>query len=146
MEQLFLNRRRYRIAGIFFNIGITAAALLVFGPLIYVGAAIVWILAALFLFSLVVITLGLILLDSDFFHAFSSISDGFDKIKYIFYGFYQNASIAICIVACAFLAVAISVLAITPKMYHRNAKLVLSVIGIPLAIVATVLFMVVFGR
>ncbi len=143
MKELILHRRINRVGGLLFNIGITAAALLVIGFLSFVFIVAIWLLVILILILFALVTLGLVLLNPEFKATFDSIAEGPTNLVAFFASLFRQAAIPLCAVSCLFLIASLIFFFTTPRNSTKTAKIVLSFVGIIASIVFAVLILVI---
>jgi hypothetical protein len=143
MKELILHRRINRVGGLLFNIGITAAVLLVVGFLSFVFIVGIWLIVVLLLLLFVLITLGAALLNPEFKAVLDSITEGPANLVAFFASLFRQAAIPLCAVSCLFLIASLIFFFITPKNSTKTAKIIISFVGIIASILFTILILVI---
>ncbi|MFA6377415.1 MAG: hypothetical protein WCW63_02195 [Acholeplasmataceae bacterium] len=143
MKELILHRRINRVGGLLFNIGITAASLLVIGLLSFVFIVGIWLLVVLLLILFIFITLFSALLNPEFMAIFDSIIEGPSNLVSFFASLFRQAAIPLCVVSCLFLISSIIFFFTTPHNSTKTAKIIISFIGIVVSVLFTILILVI---
>ena len=143
MNELILHRRINRVGGLLFNIGITAASLLVIGFLSFVFIIGIWLIVVLLLIIFVLLTLGAALLNPEFNAILDSITEGPANLVAFFASLFHQAAIPLCAVSCLFLIASLIFFFTTPKNSTKTAKIIISFVGIVASILFTILILVI---
>lgn len=143
MNELILHRRINRVGGLLFNIGITAASLLVIGFLSFVFIIGIWLIVVLLLIIFVLLTLGAALLNPEFKSILDSIIEGPANLVAFFASLFHQAAIPLCVVSCLFLITSLILFFTTPNNSTKTAKIIISFIGIVASILFTILIIVI---
>lgn len=143
MKELTLHRRINRVGGLLFNIGITAAALLVIGFFSFVFIVGIWLIVVLLLLVFVLVTLGLALLNPEFSAFLDSMTEGPTNLISFFASLFRQAAIPLCVVSCLFLIASLIFFFTTPNNSTKTAKIIISFVGIIASVVFTILILVI---